>query len=457
MPWKIVSKDGEFCIFKEDEAGEPMGETLGCHPTEEKAKAQLAALYASEQKEYGGFLMPDGINLEKVIAATKVGARHNQRDARGLQDIHDAAITLGAACPPQVQDEIVSFPLGNYDNLMFFGGAVKALGDGKVGGYLVRFSNEDDPDLTGDFFNADTDYGEHEGGTVYYQHGLDPQLKTRKLSKSSHRVDEFGVWCETQLKLRDDYEKFIYSMAEAGKLAWSSGTAPHLVEREQHGKAMWIKTWPLGLDDSLTPTPAEPRNEVIPLKSYMGAIHPTEAEAEGAGDAPPVVEGAAENIQPTIIKEPEMELTQEQLDAVVAQAGKAGADAAIKSLPTINSAGVQVIHDEADTPFSTIGEQLLAVKNATLTQGRELAPRLKALNIKALGANELVGSEGGFLLEPSFIAGLLAPMHDTGPFSSRVDKMTIGPNANGVTVRAIDETDRATGSRLGWYPGLSPG
>ena len=148
-----------------------------------------------------------------------------------------------------------------------------------------------------------------------------------------------------------------------------------------------------------------------------------------------------------------MELTQEQLDAVVAQAGKAGADAAIKALPTINQAGVQVTHDEADTPFMSMGEYLSAVKSATLTQGRDLAPRLKALNLKATGLGELVGSEGGFLLEPSFVAGLLTPLHDAGPFSSRAAKLAIGPNANGVTVRAVDETSRAAGSRWGGIQG----
>ena len=50
-----------------------------------------------------------------------------------------------------------------------------------------------------------------------------------------------------------------------------------------------------------------------------------------------------------------MELTQEQLDKVVAEAGKAGAEAAIKSLPAVNSAGVVVTHDEADTPFLLSG------------------------------------------------------------------------------------------------------
>jgi HK97 family phage major capsid protein len=100
-----------------------------------------------------------------------------------------------------------------------------------------------------------------------------------------------------------------------------------------------------------------------------------------------------------------------------------------------------------------MGEQLGAVKAATLTQGRELAPRLKALNIKALGANELIGSEGGFLLEPTFAASLLTPLHDSGPFSSRAAKLPIGPNSNGVILRAVDETSRGTGSRWGGIRG----
>ena len=60
------------------------------------------------------------------------------------------------------------------DELVYFGSAVKALGDGKVGGYLVRYSTKSDPDLTGDYFTAGTDYGVTDGASlpVYYQHGL---------------------------------------------------------------------------------------------------------------------------------------------------------------------------------------------------------------------------------------------------------------------------------------------
>jgi len=155
------------------------------------------------------------------------------------------------------------------DTLITYGGAVKALGGGRVGGYLVRFSTDADPDLEGEFFTKDTDFGDAQTGTVYYQHGLDEVLGKKRLSKATHKVDDFGVWAETQLDMRDRYEAFIYQMAEKGKMGWSSGTAGHLVEREPRGKAVWLKTWPLGLDDTLTPTPAEPRNTAIPLKSWQ--------------------------------------------------------------------------------------------------------------------------------------------------------------------------------------------
>jgi hypothetical protein len=158
------------------------------------------------------------------------------------------------------------------DEILFFGDAVKALGGGKVGGYLVRFSTSADPDITQlrDFFTKDTDFDLERGNlaTLYYDHGLDPVIKKRKLGRGTMKVDDVGVWIEAQLEMRDDYERAIYEMAQAGKLGWSSGTAPHLVERKQVGGANQIVSWPLGDDASLTPTPAEPRNGAVSLKFY---------------------------------------------------------------------------------------------------------------------------------------------------------------------------------------------
>ena len=153
---------------------------------------------------------------------------------------------------------------------IYFGTAVKDLGNGKVGGYLVVFGSPTDPDLTGDYFTKSTDFDLERSNktTIYYNHALDGTMKSRKLGTGELKVDDVGVFVEAQLELRDEYEKAIYGMAQKGKLGWSSGTASHLVERESKGSAFWIKAWALGLDASLTPTPAEPKTLAIPLKSW---------------------------------------------------------------------------------------------------------------------------------------------------------------------------------------------
>lgn len=47
MPWKIIQRNDEFCVFRHDEEGNAVGEALGCHPTEEAANEQLKALNAN--------------------------------------------------------------------------------------------------------------------------------------------------------------------------------------------------------------------------------------------------------------------------------------------------------------------------------------------------------------------------------------------------------------------------
>lgn len=157
------------------------------------------------------------------------------------------------------------------DSLVFYGGSVKALGDGKVGGHLVLFSTEADPDLTNEFFTALTDFRIAKSSPMFmYNHGMDKEIGLKELgSGASVKVDgNIGIWVESQLDLRDAYEKAIYKMCEDGKLGWSSGTASHLVRKKKTGKATEILAWPL-VEASLTPTPAEPRTHAVPLKSLI--------------------------------------------------------------------------------------------------------------------------------------------------------------------------------------------
>lgn len=188
------------------------------------------------------------------------------------------------------------------DELISFGGAIKALDDsGKVGGYLVRFSDGKSRDLSGEYFDANTYYGARKGDgvdTVFHhaqplplKAGLPDAVKGElgKLQEKfftpvKTRVDTIGIWAETVLNLADEYEKAVYGLVKAGKLGWSSGAVGHLVKKEPSGR---IATWPIG-EASMTPTPCEPLNRVVTIKSLAEiAYQPMEDEPAPATKAKP--------------------------------------------------------------------------------------------------------------------------------------------------------------------------
>jgi HK97 family phage major capsid protein len=251
----------------------------------------------------------------------KAGARHSAKDQQHLNAAYAHLRDAGAVhTEPDGDDTGKAGDMDTDDmgkTLVAFGTTVKALGNGKVAGYLVRYSTPADPDLTGDFFARDTDFGDAKKSPVLYHHGLDAKIGKRKLGDAQLTIDDVGVWVEAQLNLRDEYEQEIYKLAEKGKLGWSSGTAAHLVERQPEGKSYKITSWPLGLDASLTPTPAEPRNAAMTIKSLSDykAGWP-ESDGSLAGVQP---------TQPTQQEHPTMETG--DIDIKVQAAVKAALDA----------------------------------------------------------------------------------------------------------------------------------
>jgi HK97 family phage major capsid protein len=140
-----------------------------------------------------------------------------------------------------------------------------------------------------------------------------------------------------------------------------------------------------------------------------------------------------------------------EIKALVADAAKAAASEAVEafkaSLPPVTS-GLTVTQDEAERGFKSFGDQLLAIKRAALAPA-DVDPRLKAIQTKATGASETVGSEGGFLVQQDFAKEMLNRMYNTGQILSRVNQRALGANANGLVVNVVNETDRAVGSRFG--------
>lgn len=128
----------------------------------------------------------------------------------------------------------------------------------------------------------------------------------------------------------------------------------------------------------------------------------------------------------------------------------------VKALQSELAARITGGHDRAaDGAFKSLGENLMAIKAAC---AGNVHPRLKELEsqLKAVsGANEGIGSEGGFLLEPTITRDLLMPLRtpETSPFASRARKLPVGPNSSSGWINGIDETSRATGSRWGGLRG----
>lgn len=349
------------------------------------------------------------------------------------------------------------------DAQMYYGGAVKALGDGRVGGYLVRFTTDSDPDLEEDFFTKYTDLGVADGSSlpVYYQHGMDKRVKNKRIGRGPVRSDDVGLWIEAQLELRDKYEQAIYKLAQDGKLGWSSGAAGHLVSAENVGKSRQITAWPIA-EASLTPTPAEPRNSAMPIKSIevnpLMVDEPTDAQAEAAQDGE-----KPDATKTTQMENTKMEITEEKLNELVNSAVKtaieaqpkeepvsvedavaAGVERAMKNLPAKNT-NVEVTKDEGDQPFASDGEFFQAVKTAAIYHDEDV--RLRPL--KATGLSENVPADGGYLLTPQNAGGIIERMYTGGQLLSRVSTDQIGPNSNSMLYNAVDESSRADGSRWG--------
>lgn len=99
--------------------------------------------------------------------------------------------------------------------------------------------------------------------------------------------------------------------------------------------------------------------------------------------------------------------------------------------------------------FANFGERLVAVYNACKPGGR-VDPRLKAY---ATGANETTGADGGFLVGTETEAAVITRAVTTSNVWNRARSVTVGANANGLKVNAVNETDRAVGSRWGGVRG----
>ena len=116
------------------------------------------------------------------------------------------------------------------------------------------------------------------------------------------------------------------------------------------------------------------------------------------------------------------------------------------NLPTMERE--QLLGFRGERPFAGLGEQMQAVHRAAVVHDRD--PRLVAA---ALGANETIPSDGGFLVQVDSSTELLRRTFDKAQLVSKVRKFPLGANSNGMKINALKDDSRATGSRYGGVRG----
>lgn len=188
----------------------------------------------------------------------------------------------------QERNKKVALAKPNLKGYVTVGNTVKALQDGKIGGYLILWGSENEKDFDQQFFTKSTYLGHNSGNgaDVVFNHRVplippDADAKTVAALKSLAKrfmknpletyVDDIGVFGAVVAEMADEYEAMVYRLAESGKLKWSSATAPHLADFEKNG---YIKSFPI-IEGSLTPAPKEYRligHKVLPLKSFVDEI-----------------------------------------------------------------------------------------------------------------------------------------------------------------------------------------
>ena len=101
----------------------------------------------------------------------------------------------------------------------------------------------------------------------------------------------------------------------------------------------------------------------------------------------------------------------------------------------------------SNSTFRSIGEFAQSVA-AAARPGAEVDQRLYGKR-DISGLNETVPSEGGFLVQNDFGKELISSVYLTGKLAKLCKKIPISAASNSIKIRAIDETNRASGSRFG--------
>ena len=137
---------------------------------------------------------------------------------------------------------------------------VKSVGNGKLRHYAVLWGDDENRDVSREYFTRET----QDLDTIFksvgklpllYHHAMDNKVKTSVVGLTENMgMDDIGLWVESQLDMSNRYATAVQKLAENRKLGTSTGTLPGARRVKSSGE---IERWAI-VEVSLTPTPAEP-------------------------------------------------------------------------------------------------------------------------------------------------------------------------------------------------------
>jgi len=311
------------------------------------------------------------------------------------------------------------------NELIAIGDEVKATkmdnGDVKLGGYLIRFADASAPDLSGDFFTKSTDFGDADKSAGWFNHRMPVEFEGKRIRHKGELPvveltrDNVGIFAEIVIGARNEYEKMISDLGVKGKLSWSSGTAPHLVDRKTVGNVSEVTRWKLGLDASLTPTPAEPRNSnnLVSIKSISEPMETEMSETkadykvEGMLSMEAVEAVAAEAVTKALAQRDAAEkAAAEKADAIKAAKDEGYQDA----IKEIKAKGVPHFNRITEAGFSEEKDAVPAFKHWVSTGQPNQALITPDASYSAIKAafNVTTGGTGGYLVPDPLYAQIVA-------------------------------------------------
>jgi len=316
---------------------------------------------------------------------------------------------------------------------------IKAAGERRIGGYLLRFTQAGDLDLHGEYFSKATDLNLTSfpiaGKPILVEHGGDRRFKAIPIGLFDFSSeDEIGLYVEGRLYDVRDYERMLEEQATrqgktlnrddarraaelavkavdallgTGKAHFSSGALPQAVETSTDGH---IDRWYI-IEGSVTLTPAEPDGtEIKTLRKAVMGLQGASSPAQTPAEA---LQTAVQPLQtkPTTIAQQmrgyEMNITEEQRQRF---------GAVLKEILDALSAEMELSEEEQEVAQAAMMEEMVVEAEAKVEpEGDEMDDEQKRHALRAAVQAVMQAREAKRAKARQLVKGIVAQARQAAP------------------------------------------